>query len=155
VPKGDVPGESYSPTQPFPTRPPAFDRQGVAIDDLIDFTPELRGEAVKLVARYRLGPLFTPPAVSKVEGPLATLVLPSTNGGANWPGGSFDPETHLLYVYSQTNIGPFGLVRPSDPKIDLNYVEGNALAGMRRGAGTGANAGADAPTPAPPPNPEG
>src|SRR5262249_12295350 len=82
VPKGDVPGESYSPTQPFPTRPPAFDRQGVAIDDLIDFTPELRGEAVKLVARYRLGPLFTPPAVSQVEGPLSTSLSPATNGGA-------------------------------------------------------------------------
>jgi quinoprotein glucose dehydrogenase len=154
VPKGDVPGEWYAPTQPIPARPPAFDRQGVAIDDLIDFTPELRAEAVKLVSRYRLGPLFTPPSVSKREGPLATLVAPSTNGGANWPGGSFDPETHMLYVYSQTNIGAFGLVPPSDPKIDLDYVEGNALAGMRPGAGTGANSGADAPTPAPAANPE-
>jgi quinoprotein glucose dehydrogenase len=145
VPKGDVPGEWYASTQPFPTKPPAFDRQGVAIDDLIDFTPELRQEAVKLVSRYKLGPLFTPPVVSKVEGPLATLVVPFTNGGANWAGGSFDPETHVLYVYSQTSIGAFGLVPPSDPKIDLNYVLGNAVVGMLRSGGTGANAGADAP----------
>ena len=56
VPKGDVPGERYSPTQPFPTRPPAYDRQGLAIDDLIDFTPELRAEAMKAIARYKIGP---------------------------------------------------------------------------------------------------
>ena len=73
VPKGDVPGEWYAPTQPFPTKPPAFDRQGVSIDDLIDFTPELRAEAVKLVSRYKLGPIFTPPVVSKVEGPLGDV----------------------------------------------------------------------------------
>ena len=70
VAKGDVPGEWYAPTQPFPTKPPAYDRQGVSIDDLIDFTPELRAEAVKLVAKYKIGPIFTPPVVSKVEGPL-------------------------------------------------------------------------------------
>ena len=69
-----MPGEWYSPTQPFPTKPPAYDRQGVSIDDLIDFTPELRAEAVKLVSKYKIGPIFTPPVVSKVEGPLATLV---------------------------------------------------------------------------------
>ena len=62
VPKGDTPREWYSPTQPFPTKPPAYDGQGLAIDDLIDFTPELRAEAVKLVSRYRLGPIFTPPS---------------------------------------------------------------------------------------------
>ena len=65
VPKGDTPGEWYSPTQPFPTKPPAYDGQGLAIDDLIDFTPELRAEAVKIVSRYRLGPMFTPPSVSR------------------------------------------------------------------------------------------
>ena len=69
VPKGDVPGEQYSPTQPFPTKPPAYDRQGVTLDDLIDFTPELHAQAVKLVAKYKIGPIFTPPVVSKREGP--------------------------------------------------------------------------------------
>lgn len=90
VPRGDVPGEWYSPTQPFPTKPPAFDRQALTIDELINFTPELRAEAVKIVSRYTLGHIFTPPVVSKVEGPLATLRL---WGGTNWPGGAFDPDT--------------------------------------------------------------
>jgi quinoprotein glucose dehydrogenase len=140
VPKGDVPGEWYSPTQPFPTRPPAFDRQGVSIDDLIDFTPELRAEAVKLVSRYKLGPLFTPPVLSKWDGPLATLVLPNFNGGVNWPGGAFDPETKRLYVYSFTQVWAFGIV-PGDPKrTDMNYVSGlardpNAAAGAGGGGG--------------------
>jgi quinoprotein glucose dehydrogenase len=150
VAKGDVPGEWYSPTQPFPTKPPAYDRQGVSIDDLIDFTPELRAEAVKLVSRYKMGPLFTPPVVSKVEGPLATLILPSAGGGTNWAGGSYDPETHILYVFSQTNIGQLGLMPPGDPKIsDMNYVQGNAASGVRSGGGSGSNAGADS-RPAPP-----
>ena len=104
VEKGDVPGEWYSPTQPFVTKPPAFDRQGVAIDDLIDFTPALRAEAIELVKRYKMGPLFTPPVVSKWEGPLGTLMLPSNTGGANWPGGALDPETNVLYIYSFTNV---------------------------------------------------
>src|SRR4030095_14635139 len=94
VPKGDVPGEWYAPTQPFVTKPPAFDRQGVSIDDLIDFTPELRAEAVKFVAKYKIGPLFTPPVVSKIEGPLGTLMLPSAGGGPNRAGRACESETH-------------------------------------------------------------
>ncbi len=134
VPRGDVPGEWYSPTQPFPVKPPPFDRQGVTLDDLIDFTPELRAEAEKLVARYRIGPIFTPPVVSRAEGPLATLMLPSVTGGANWPGGSFDPETHILYVFSQTNISAVGLVKPTDPNVDFAFVQGSALTGPRPAA---------------------
>src|SRR4029077_2276851 len=94
VAQSDVPGEKTSPTQPFPTKPAPFDRQGVTIDDLIDFTPELRAEAVGLVKRYRNGPLFTPPTLSKPDGPIATLMVPADTGGANWPGASFDPETN-------------------------------------------------------------
>ena len=126
VPAGDVPGEWYAPTQPFVTKPPAFDRQGVTIDDLIDFTPELRAEAVKLVSRYKLGPIFTPPIVSKWEGPLATLTLPTATGGANWQGGSFDPETKMFYIFSNTSIGVRGLV-PSDPqRTDFAWLGGTA-----------------------------
>jgi quinoprotein glucose dehydrogenase len=147
VAKGDVPGEWYSPTQPFPTRPPAYDRQGVSADDLIDFTPELRAEALALVAKYKIGPMFTPPVVSVREGPLATLVLPSATGGTNWPGGSYDPETHTAFVFSQTNISPLGLVRPADTKTsDMNFVQGSALTGVRTTGGAGADAGADGAT---------
>ena len=120
-----VSGEKASPTQPFVTKPPAFDRQGVTIDDLIDFTPELRAEAVKLVSRYKLGPLFTPPVVSQWDGPLATLMMPSTTGGANWQGGSLDPETNYLYIYSSTRITGLGLVEP-DGRSDMRYVRGFA-----------------------------
>ncbi len=116
-----------SPTQPFPTKPPAYARQGVSINDLIDFTPELRAQAEKLVSQYRLGPMYTPPAESKVGGPLATLVLPSPAGGTNWPGAAYDPETHTVYAYAQNTITPLGLVRPPDKKYtDMDYVLGRA-----------------------------
>jgi quinoprotein glucose dehydrogenase len=121
-----VPGEKASPTQPFVTKPPAFARQGVTIDDLIDYTPELRAEAQKIVSRYKIGPLFTPPVVSRWEGPLATLMLPSTTGGANWPGASFDPETNLLYVYSSDQISDLGLVESDGKRSDMRYVRGTA-----------------------------
>src|SRR5204863_78553 len=108
VARGDVPGEWYSPTQPFPTKPPAYDRNGVAVDDLVDFTPELREEALKVVSRYKIGPIFTPPVVSKLEGPLATLTLGTSAGGTNWPGGSYDPGTHILYVSSTRQMTALG-----------------------------------------------
>src|SRR5262249_5734692 len=107
VAKGDVPGEWYSPTQPFPTKPPAYDRQGVGTDDLIDFPPEWRAEALKLVSKYRIGPVFTPPVVSQIDGPLATLMGAFAT---NWPGASYDPETHILYAQSQSGVTPLGLV---------------------------------------------
>ena len=88
MPKGDVPGESYSLTQPFPTKPPAYDNQGISIDKLIDWTPELRAEAMKLVSQYKIGPLFTPPVVSQAAGPLGTVISPGAQGGTNWPGGA-------------------------------------------------------------------
>jgi quinoprotein glucose dehydrogenase len=137
VPNGGVPGEWYSPTQPFPAKPPAYDRQGTSIDDLIDFTPELRGEAEKLASKYKLGPIFTPPVVSKREGPLGTLASPGALGGTNWPGGSYDPETHIVYVYSQHTIGTLGLVPPDSKTSDMNFVQGSALTGARRTGGVG------------------
>ena len=125
VPQGDVPGEWYAPTQPFPTKPPAFDRQGVTIDDLIDFTPELRAEAVEVVSHYKLGPIFTPPVVSRWEGPRATLMLPSNTGGANWQGGALDPETNILYVFGNTHIAAVGLINDPD-RSDMDYISGVA-----------------------------
>jgi quinoprotein glucose dehydrogenase len=126
VEKGTVPGEWYSPTQPFVTKPPPFDRQGVAIDDLIDYTPALREEAVKLVSRYKIGPIFTPPVVSKWEGPLATLMLPNATGGANWQGGAFDPETKMFYIFTNTQPTPLGLVKPDPERSDFDWVQGTA-----------------------------
>src|SRR5437764_1565380 len=125
VPQSDVPGERTARTQPFPTKPPAFDRQGVSVDDLIDFTPELRAEAVKLASLYKLGPIFTPPVVSKWEGPRAMLMLPSTTGGANWQGGSYDPDTGIMYIFSNTGITDIGLV--NNPQFsDMNFIRGTA-----------------------------
>ncbi|MGH9142843.1 MAG: pyrroloquinoline quinone-dependent dehydrogenase, partial [Vicinamibacterales bacterium] len=128
VERGTVPGEWYSPTQPFVTKPPAFDRQGVSPDDVIDFTPELHAEGLKLLSRYKIGPIFTPPVVSNVNGPLGTLVMPSVTGGANWQGGALDPETNQLYVYSVTAPSALGLVQPDPAKSDFGYVLGVARA---------------------------
>ncbi len=125
VEKGDVPNEWYSPTQPFPTKPPAFDLQGILVNDLIDFTPQLRAEAVELVKKYKIGPMFTPGVVSKWEGPLATLTAATAGGGSNWPGGSYDPETHIAYVSSQTTVTAIGLV-PGGTRSDMNFISGQA-----------------------------
>jgi quinoprotein glucose dehydrogenase len=125
VPKGDVPGEWYSATQPFPAKPPAFDRQGVSIDDLIDFTPELRAEAEKIVSQYKIGPIFTPAVVSKWEGPRAMLMLPSATGGANWQGGSYDPDSGIMYVFSNTNVSAIGLIKDT-VRSDMDWVQGTA-----------------------------
>jgi quinoprotein glucose dehydrogenase len=152
VAKGDVPGEWYAPTQPFPTKPPAYDRQGTSEADLIDWTPEIKAEALKVASRYKLGPLFTPPVVSTWPSPLATLMLPSAGGGTNWHGGSFDPETKMLYTYSTTTPTPLGLVKSDGSRSDMNYISGtardpNAAAPAGRGRAGGAAAGGEAGTP--------
>ena len=151
VEKGDVPGEWYSATQPFPTKPPAYDRQGLLMSDLIDFTPALRAEAERIVSRYKIGPVFTPPVLSKREGPLATLAMATAGGGTNWPGGSYDPETHILYVASQSLISTLGVVPPPPGFSDMNYIQGTATAGARLTGGSGSDAGAESATPAPAP----
>jgi len=148
VEKGSVPGEWYSPTQPFPTRPPAYSRNGVALDDLIDFAPSLREQATKIVSKYRLGPVFTPPVESKIDGPLATLTLGTASGGTNWPGGSYDPETHMVYAYAcNACLTPIGLVHPPREFSDMNYVAGTAGQEVRMRTGPGENAGADVSAP--------
>ena len=105
----DLPGEQPSLTQPFPTKPEPFEYQGVAVDDLVDFTPELREMAIRAVAPYRLGPLFTPQSLR------GTIQRPSASGGANWSGAAFDPDTGLLYVPSRN---AFSVMHYREPEPD-------------------------------------
>jgi quinoprotein glucose dehydrogenase len=137
VPASDVPGEWTSPTQPFPTRPPPFDLQGVTADDLIDFTPELRSEALEVLNEFRIGPLYTPPSLVIEGGTRGTLTVPGFAGGANWPSGGADPETGYVYISSVTSPTTIGLI-PNDPEstgVDADYVMGGigvpAVQGLR------------------------
>jgi quinoprotein glucose dehydrogenase len=122
VPASDVPGEHAWPTQPHPTKPPAFDRQGFVEDDVIDFTSELRAEALKILKQYRLGPVFTPPSEVKADGTKGTLYNPGGTGGSLWQGGGFDPETSYFYIPSKT--GPGIITVAHDPKSDLRFSRG-------------------------------
>jgi quinoprotein glucose dehydrogenase len=126
VPTSTVPGEVTSPTQPFPTKPPPYEHQSLTADDLIDFTPQLRAEALEIVKRYRTGPMFTPPSVIGT-GPsdtLGTIQLPGASGGANWHGAAFDPETGMLYVPSRTVAFVADLFAPDPARSDLRYRAG-------------------------------
>ncbi|MSO35663.1 MAG: pyrroloquinoline quinone-dependent dehydrogenase [Acidobacteria bacterium] len=114
VPASTVPGEQASPTQPFPTRPPPFDRQGITENDLIDFTPELRAEALAIFRQYQSGPVFTPPSVVG-DTTKGTIEMPGSVGGADWTGAAFDPDTGMLYVPSMTNPFVANLL-PGTPK---------------------------------------
>jgi quinoprotein glucose dehydrogenase len=123
VPPSDVPGEVVAPTQPFPTRPAPFDLQGVTVDDLIDFTPELRAEALETLERYRFGPLYTPPSVLAPDGShLGTLLVPGALGAAAWEGGAVDVETGVLYVGSSTVVTAAALA-PDPEASDMRYIQ--------------------------------
>jgi quinoprotein glucose dehydrogenase len=154
VPQSDVPGEKTSPTQPFPTKPPAYSRNGVLESDLIDFTPELKEQAAAAAKRYRLGPVFLPALVSKAEGPIAALTSGTLSGGVNWPGSAFDPETHRFITHAcNACISPLGLVPPPKDFSDLDYVMGTAGSTFRPIVGGGEGTSADSPqrAAAPPP----
>src|SRR6185503_7294405 len=150
VEKGDVPGEWYAPTQPFPLDARGnlfrYDLNGFSRDDLIDFTPELRAEAERVISRYKIGPVFTPPVVSRAEGPLGTIQLAINGGGTVWAGGSYDPETHTVYVYSRRQAGSLGLVKPDPGKNDMDWISGSALTGARAATPMGAAPGTAAAT---------
>jgi quinoprotein glucose dehydrogenase len=113
VPQSDVPGEKTWPTQPFPTKPPPFELQGITENDLIDFTPELKEQALKLARQYRMGPLFLPPSLAKApDGTKGAFNVPGANGGANIPGGAAaDPETGLVYIASERGHSVLSMVR--------------------------------------------
>ena len=127
VPPSDVPGEQASPTQPFPTRPAPFEYQGVTVDDLADFTPEIRAMAVAAIKNFRIGPLYTPPSLVVPGGNQGTLGRPSSAGGANWSGAAVDPDTGMLYVPSRNAMSIFRLeaARP-EQKSTLRFLEGRS-----------------------------
>ncbi|MCY4358230.1 MAG: pyrroloquinoline quinone-dependent dehydrogenase [Gammaproteobacteria bacterium] len=143
VPQGDVPGEWYAATQPFPTKPPPYDRQGVTEQDLIDYTPELRAKALEIAGWFKMGPLYTPPVLSNIDGPLGTLMAPSAAGGTNWPGGSLDPVNNILFVHSNSSVGNLGLVQPYPGQSDMAYIQGSAVSGPRVSAGAGSSSALD------------
>jgi quinoprotein glucose dehydrogenase len=128
VPASDVPGERAAPTQPFPTRPPPFERQGITTDDLINFTPELRAEALEFVKKYKLGPLFTPPTVVAKDMTGGVIQLPGAAGGANWGSAGVDPETGVLFVQSATAPSLCGLIQPDAARSSFRYKRGGPWA---------------------------
>ncbi|HEY0265795.1 MAG TPA: PQQ-binding-like beta-propeller repeat protein [Rhizomicrobium sp.] len=124
APKGDVPGEWYSPTQPIPSKPPNYGVTSVNPDTVIDFTPELHAKALKLIAHYRTGGVYEPPTLATRDGSWGTLCAPGFQGGTNWPGGCYDPETHKVFVFAETTVEP-GSIVPGDPRFtQFEYVRG-------------------------------
>ena len=126
VPGSNTPGEWMSPTQPFPTKPLPFDKHGISTDDLIDFTPELRAEAIKIVEPYILGEIFTPPSIRGDEATdtKGTLQLPGSVGGAEWGGAGFDPDTGMLYVPSVTGAFAADLTPGNPDRMNVRYTRG-------------------------------
>jgi quinoprotein glucose dehydrogenase len=128
VPQTDVKGEWTSPTQPFPTKPPAFDAQGITPNDLINFTPELRAAALQALEGFKIGPIFTPPPMvtaADAQNPVRPLVqVPGLGGGANWQSGASDPETGFVYVGSATNPGTVGLNLQTPNETQADYSMG-------------------------------
>ena len=123
VPQSRVPGEHTSPTQPFPTKPPPFDRQGVTEEDLIDFTPELRAQALAIADSLILAPIFTPGVLlsDAPEGKLGVFTIPGGWGAGNWNTGAFDPETGVYYAASHTLPGLARLSPATGADATMDY----------------------------------
>lgn len=114
VAASDVPGERASPTQPIPTLPAPFARQGFSRDDVVDFTPEIRQKALESISGYRVGPMFTPPSVQ------GTVTMPGAIGGSGWGGGAFDPESGTIYIKATNDPSLFKLLKQSTPTATLD-----------------------------------
>ena len=147
VPQSDVPLEKTAPTQPFPTKPPAYARNFMKVpDDLIDFTPEMRAQARDNIARYKTGPMFLPPIVGDSNGLLAAINLGNASGGTNWPGAGYDPETHIVYAQAnQSAVTPISLRIPPQGFSDIHYVMGRNGTDFVVSEGPGFGSAADAP----------
>ena len=124
VPQSTVPGEHTAKTQPFPTKPVPFDRQGFTEEDLIDFTPELRARAKEKVKGLLMGPLFAPPAIVSTEpgGVRGQLIMPGGWGSGNWHTGAFDPETGVYYAVSHTQPGISRAIKTDDPAATMAFA---------------------------------
>jgi quinoprotein glucose dehydrogenase len=124
VPASDIPGEHLSPTQPFPTKPPPLDHAGISEDDLIDFTPALRKQALDIVKDYRMGPLYAPPSTfsNKPGETRGTIMMPGTHGGGSHNTGAFDPETGTYYAVTHSIPGIMAVERPTDPTATVDWV---------------------------------
>jgi len=148
VPQSDVPGEKTSPTQPFPTRPPAYARNSIKVpDDLIDFTPELRAQALKNLERYKVAPwMYNPAVLGNVNGILGAINMGNAVGGTNWPGVAYDPETHTIYA-NGNNVGitSVSVVPPPPSFSDIRYVSGVAGRPFQEVLGPGDCCAADSP----------
>jgi quinoprotein glucose dehydrogenase len=147
VAQSDVPGEKTAPTQPFPTKPPAYGRNYIKVpDDLIDFTPEMRNDAIDRLKRYRLEGMFTPPVVGDPNKWLGGINLGNASGGTNWPGAGYDPETHIVYAQAaQSFVTPISLRTPPEGFSDIHYVSGRNDQPFRVAEGPGFGSAADAP----------
>ena len=121
VPPSSMPGEVASPTQPFPTKPAAFEPQGISDETLIDFTPELRQEALQIIEEFDYGPLFTPPTLR------GTIQFPGWGGGGEWHGAAFDPDTGLYYIPSASVPIVVQLREARRQRAELGYVRGGAM----------------------------
>lgn len=128
VPASDVPGERAARTQPFPSKPPAFDRQGFTLDDLVDFTPEIRARAEAAVKGYRLGAMYQPPSLAVApDGTKGTILLPGVQGGAQWEHGAADPESGLMFVASATQPSLVALEKSAESDMDWVAVQGRGV----------------------------
>jgi quinoprotein glucose dehydrogenase len=147
VPQSDVPGEKTSPTQPMPTKPPRYARNFLNIpDDVIDFTPQLRAQALENLKRYKNGPLFNPAIVGSATGLAGAINIGNAGGGTNWPGGAFDPETHIVYVQAAAaGVSSFSLRQPPPGFSDIRYVAGREGTEFRETLGPGFGTAADSP----------
>jgi quinoprotein glucose dehydrogenase len=143
VPQSDVPGEKTSPTQPFPTKPPAYARNYLKMEDVIDFTPELHAQALDVLKRYKVGNSpFTPPILGDVKGVLGAV---GAGTATNWPGSAYDPELHTVFAQAGNTPSARSLVAPPPNFSDIKYVSGIGGQEFREVLGPGDCCAADAP----------
>ncbi|HSM60404.1 MAG TPA: PQQ-binding-like beta-propeller repeat protein [Longimicrobiales bacterium] len=149
MPAGDVPGEWYAPTQPIPTKPPKYGRNTLEVpDDVIDFTPAMRAQALETLKRFKTGPIYNPPVAGDVNGILGAILVGNASGGTNWPGGGMDPETGIVYAPASTSfVSGASVTQPPEGYSDIAYLYGLRGQTFRlyHAAGTGQNPAAPEP----------